>query len=210
MLERLFAQAGRTAKSGGSPTGGPRVNDQAGELDMLPTDDQTHDGACDHVTVLVALSGTPVDREAMTLACNVVKNKRSHTHYRVELSAVYGISVPRTLAVDAEMPEQVEEAQRTLIAAEEVAESMKLDVQAEYIQARAIGQSVVQLAGDGACALIIVGVPYEVDCDGQFVLSEVADYVLKHATCRVWIVRGNPTEVATKPAERAKEPAVTR
>ena len=90
MLERLFAQAGRTAKSGGTAKGGSHVNDQLDELDLLPTDGQPRDGACDHVTVFVALSGTPVDREAMTMACSVVKNKRQHTNLRVDLTAIDG------------------------------------------------------------------------------------------------------------------------
>jgi len=58
------------------------------------------------------------------------------------------------------------------------------------------------------CSLVILGLPYNVGLNGHFDLSETADYVLKNAPCRVWLIRGQQSEAAARQPEREAASAV--
>jgi nucleotide-binding universal stress UspA family protein len=140
------------------------------------------------LNILVAVTGTPLDKELVSLACNIARQKK------VEVFAVYGIQVPRTLPVDAEMPSETHQAREALEHAEALADRLNAHVEAEIIQSRHFGQSLVDEADNHGCALVVLGLPYRVGRQGHFDLDETADYVLKNAPCRVWIVREQPVE----------------
>jgi hypothetical protein len=44
------------------------------------------------------------------------------------------------------------------------------------------------------CSLIILGLPYRFARSGQVCLDDTAQFVLKNAPHRVWLVRGEPPE----------------
>jgi len=134
--------------------------------------------------ILVALTDTSIDDEAVSVACSIARKRK------VEAYAVYGIQVPRKRALDDEMPEETEKANRTLDAAKEVADQLQASLETEIVHTRHLGQALIQEAIDHDCALIVMGVSYQLGVNGQFALSETADYVLKYAPCRVWLVRG--------------------
>ncbi|HEU0028081.1 MAG TPA: universal stress protein [Ktedonobacterales bacterium] len=134
--------------------------------------------------ILVALTDTSIDDEAVSVACSLARKRK------VEAFAVFGIQVPRKRALDDEMPEETEKANRTLDAAKDVAEQLQAPLETEIVHTRHLGQALIQEAVDHDCALIVMGVPYQVGVNGQFALSETAEYVLKHAPSRVWLVRG--------------------
>lgn len=134
--------------------------------------------------ILVALTDTLIDDEAVSVACSLARKRK------VEAFAVFGIQVPRKRALDEDMPEETEKANRTLDAAKEVADQLQAPLETEIVHTRHLGQALIQEAVDRGCALIVMGVSYQLGVNGQFALSETADYVLKHAPCRVWLVRG--------------------
>ncbi len=138
--------------------------------------------------IVVAVTGDDLDTEIVTLACNLAKTKK------VNVYAVYGIQVPRKLAIDAEMPEETVTATRTLGRAEQVAEQMHQHLEPEILQSRNIGQSLVDEAKAHDCSLVILGLPYNVGVGGHFDLGDTADFVLKNSPCRVWLVRGQQNE----------------
>jgi nucleotide-binding universal stress UspA family protein len=148
--------------------------------------------------ILVALTDTMIDDEAVSVACSLARKRK------VEAFAVFGIQVPRKRALDDEMPEETDKANRTLDAAKEVADQLQAPLETEIVHTRHLGQTLIQEALDHDCALIVMGVSYQVGVNGQFALSETAEYVLKHAPCRVWLVRGPCDSPACLPGQNGE------
>lgn len=204
ILERLLSQNGRAARINGRDVG-HEAEDGAQEpkMDMLPLS-AAMDGQCEKYLVLVSLTGAELDKQLMAVACSVAKTKAN-----VEVRAVYGIEVPRTLPVNAEMPEENRVAEEALKKAAAVARKFDVPVGQDLLQTRNLGQSLVDASGAHGCALVIIGVPYHLGMNGEFELGETADYLLKNAPSRVWVIRGQPGDVPAK-VERAKEHAATQ
>lgn len=158
--------------------------------------------------IIVAVSGSDLDNELVSLACQIAREKHEK---KVDTSvvAVYGIQVPQTLPIDAEMEQETESANIALDRAQHVAESRHAQIEPEIIQSRHYGQSLVEEAESHDCALLILGLPYRLTRNGRFEMDDVADYVLKNASCRVWIVRGQPsvTSQASRQDEATRQPA---
>jgi hypothetical protein len=204
ILERLLSQNGRAAKSHDRDARHDAGNGaQEQEMDMLPLN-TAMDGQCEKYLVLVSLTGAPLDKQLMSIACSIAKTKQN-----VEVRAVYGIEVPRTLPVNAEMPETTREAEQALRNAAEVARKCDVTIGQDLLQSRHLGQSLVDASGAHGCALVIIGVPYHLGMNGEFELGETVDYLLKNAPSRVWVIRGQPGEAASAP-EHAKEQAAAR
>jgi nucleotide-binding universal stress UspA family protein len=155
-------------------------------------------------SILVAVGGCELDREVTTLACKVAKEKNAR------LFAVYGIEVPRTLAIDDELPEQTERAHQALERAAEVAERAGVELESEVVQSRHFGHSLVDEASLHDCALLIMGLPYKQGVGGQIQGAETLDYVLKNALCKVWVVRGSPPEKAAQRVEPVERTLAVR
>lgn len=145
--------------------------------------------------IIVALTDTAIDQEAIAVAC---KAARKHNG---EVYGVFGIVVPRKLALDDEMAEETAAANHALDRAKSVADMMKVHLDTEIIHTRHFGQSLIQEALDHDCALIVLGVPYQIGVNGQFALSETADYVLRNAPSRIWLVRGACPQALNKPTQ---------
>lgn len=146
--------------------------------------------------ILIAVSGCDLDQELVSLACQIAREKREKKKLDTEVVAVYGIQVPQTLPIDAEMTDETRDANAALDSAQRIATEKHTPIEPEIIQSRHFGQSLVEEAESHDCALLILGLPYRLARNGRFEMGEVADYVLKNATCRVWIVRGQPTMTA--------------
>lgn len=168
--------------------------------DMLPLDGAAQTKSCN---ILVAVTGNELDRELVTLGCTLAQKKKA------EAFAVYGIEVPRTLPVDAELDDATEQASEVLERATAVADQMNVHIAPEIVQSRHFGQSLVDEAAAHSCALLIVGLPYKIGRTGHFDISDTVDFVLKNAPCKVWVVRGKPTPKDMK-AQRHEQPAGAR
>jgi K+-sensing histidine kinase KdpD len=138
--------------------------------------------------VLVVVTGSEQDRELITLACTIAKTKKS------QVFAVFGIEVPRTLPVDADMTKESEQGNTALDAAMSVAAQLNFPIEPEIVQSRSLGQSFVDEGEVHGCSLIILGLPYRFGRTGQVCLDDTAQFVLKNAAHRVWLVRGEPQE----------------
>ncbi|HEY7780160.1 MAG TPA: universal stress protein [Ktedonobacterales bacterium] len=173
------------------------------DLLPLPASQNGH-GGHPMRSILVAVGGCELDREVTTLACKVAKEKNAR------LFAVYGIEVPRTLAIDDELPEQTERAHQALERAAEVAERAGVELESEVVQSRHFGHSLVDEASLHDCALLIMGLPYKQGVGGQIQGAETLDYVLKNALCKVWVVRGSPPEKAAQRVEPVERTLAVR
>ncbi len=154
--------------------------------DMMPLPNE-QDPQCKK-NVLVVVTGSAQDRELVTLACTIAKTKKSQVY------AVYGIEVPRTLPVDAEMARESEQGNTALDSAVTVASQLNFPIEPEIVQSRSLGQSFVDESDVHGCSLIILGLPYRFGRSGQVCLDDTAQFVLKNAPHRVWMVRGEPQE----------------
>jgi nucleotide-binding universal stress UspA family protein len=193
LFGRLGFPAGRAAKVIDGQHPDPiQPNGNAPKPDVLPLSEAEER---QHIhtkrNVLVAISGKAVDDEVVSLACTVAKAKK------VNVYVVYGIEVPRKLALDAEMPDETQAANEALDRASIIAEQLQVRVQPEIIQSRNFGQSLVDEAVAHECSLLVVGLPYQLGIGGHFDLGNTADYVLKNAMCRVWMIRGQCSEANT-------------
>ncbi len=134
--------------------------------------------------IIVALTDTAIDQEAIAVACKVARRHNG------EVYGVYGIVVPFRLALDDAMASETAKANHALDQAREVADQMKVRLDTEIIHTRHFGQALIQEALDHECALIVLGVPYQAGVNGQSNLNETAEYVLRNAPSRIWLVRG--------------------
>jgi nucleotide-binding universal stress UspA family protein len=203
LLEGLPIKRGDKIIDGQHPTGAPApYSGEALKPDMLPLAEESsgRSGHCKR-NILVAISGSALDREIMTLAGKVAREKKA------QVFAVYGIEVPRTKAIDDDMPEETEAAHAALNQVANIADQMSQEIEPEIVQSRHFGRSLVDEAHD--CALLIIGLPFRLGVGDQIEGFETVEYVLRNAPCKVWIVRGTPPEKVEK-AERERSGAIVR
>ena len=128
--------------------------------------------------ILVPVTGTEADEEAIRLACRLVKRNRAG------IRVIYVITIKRTLPLDAEIESEIRKAEGILDQMERVAEEENYVVETELLQAREAGLTIVEEAVEQKVDLILMGVKYKRRF-GQFSLGSTVPYVLKNAPCRV-------------------------
>jgi hypothetical protein len=169
--------------------------------DLLPIPEQQPDQhtRCRR-NILVAVNGSDLDRDLITLAGKVAGEHKDAI--KPKIFAVFGIEVPRTQAIDDDMPEATERAHVALNRVADVAARMKIDIEQEIVQSRHFGHSLVDEVDAHDCAMMIYGQSFAMGPDGHLVGFESLEHVLLHAACKVWVVRGVPPE---QRAEREAE-----
>jgi nucleotide-binding universal stress UspA family protein len=128
--------------------------------------------------ILVPVTGTPVDSEAIRLACQLGKKDKA------KVWAVCVVTIKRSLPLEAEIESEVRKAEEILDRAEIVAEEEDYEVETDVLQAREAGPAIVDEAVERGVDLILMGVPYKRRF-GQFSLGTVVPYVLTNAPCRI-------------------------
>jgi len=128
--------------------------------------------------ILVPVSGTEADEEAITLACRLARGDKAR------VLAVYVIPIERTLPLDAEIETEVQKAEGILDRMESVAREQNYVIETDLLQARDVGPSIIDEAVEREVDLILMGVTY-IRSFGQFSLGTVVPHVLKNAPCRV-------------------------
>jgi nucleotide-binding universal stress UspA family protein len=128
--------------------------------------------------ILVPISGTEADGEAMRLACRLAKKNKA------KIRAVYIITVKRSLPLDAEIESEIKKAEDLLDHIEIVAEEQDYEVETDLLQGRDVAPSIVDEAVEQGVDLILMGVSYKKSF-GQFSLGNIVPYVLKNAPCHV-------------------------
>ena len=128
--------------------------------------------------ILVPVTGTPVDDEAMRLACRLAKKNKG------KIWAVYVITVKRSLPLDAEIKSEISKAEDILDHIASVAEEEDYEVETDLLQAREVGPTIVDEAVEREVDLILIGLSYKRRF-GQFSLGSVVPYVLQNAPCQI-------------------------
>lgn len=139
--------------------------------------------------ILVPIKGNPtVDEEAMKLAYTYALAKMDKGR-NVAVDVVYVVQVPHALALDAELPQEVDKGETALNHAEVIARHMGLNVEVSMIHARNAGAAIVDMSRKSGSELIVMATDYMKRL-GEVDLGYTIPYVLKHAPCRVWVCRG--------------------
>lgn len=140
--------------------------------------------------ILVPVTGTQADEEAIELACRLAKQEKGEIH------VVYIITMKRNLPLDTEIETEIQKAEDILAGIEKVAAAENYRVDTEVLQAREAGPAIVNEAAEREVDLILMGIAYKVRF-GEFSLGEVAPYVLKNSPCRVILYQSSYTEPST-------------
>ena len=144
----------------------------------------------DFTRILVPVTGTQADEEAIELACRLAKQDKGEIH------AVYIITMKRDLPLDTEIKTEIQRAEDILAGIEKVATMGSYRVDTELLQAREAGSAIVNEAAEREVDLILIGIAYKVRF-GEFSLGEVVPYVLKNSPCRVILYQSSYTEPST-------------
>jgi nucleotide-binding universal stress UspA family protein len=128
--------------------------------------------------ILVPVSGSKADDEAVRLACRLAKKTKG------KIWAVYVITVRRSLPLDAELDAEIKQGEEILNRAESIAEEQEYELETDLLQAREAGPTILDEAVEHDADLILMGVEYKKSF-GQFSLGSVIPYVLRNAPKRV-------------------------
>jgi nucleotide-binding universal stress UspA family protein len=140
--------------------------------------------------ILVPVTGSQADEEAVELACRLAKPDKGEIH------AVYIITMKRDLPLDAEISTEIQKAEDVLAGIERVAATENYKVYTEVLQAREAGPAIVTAAAEREVDLILMGIAYKIRF-GEFSLGEVVPYVLKNSPCRVILYQSSYTKPST-------------
>ncbi|MCJ7426152.1 MAG: universal stress protein [Dehalococcoidales bacterium] len=129
--------------------------------------------------ILVPVTGSTADDEAIRLACRLTKKKN-----KGKIWVIYVVTVKRSLPLDAEIEPEVKKAEDVLNRISNVAENEDYEVETDLLQAREAGPTIVDEAVEREADLILMGVIYKRRF-GQFSLGSVVPYVLQNSPCEV-------------------------
>ncbi len=132
--------------------------------------------------VLVPVNGKPGDEDALQVAFAFAKKGK------VEVTAVHVVEVKRSLPLEMDLPAETNQGEQLLEHVEELAQNYGCHIKAELLQARSAGVAIVDESFHIKADLIVMALPYRSHF-GEFHLGETSNYILNHATCRVWLVR---------------------
>lgn len=132
--------------------------------------------------ILVPVTGTEVDNEAMRLACRLGKKDKA------KVWVVCVITIKRSLPLEAQIEPEIRKAEEILDHAESVAEEEEYEAETDVLQAREAGPAIVDEAVERGIDLILMGIPYKRRF-GQFSLGTVVPYVLSNAPCHIMLYR---------------------
>jgi len=134
----------------------------------------------DFSKILVTVSGTKADEDAIKLACSLAKKNKG------KIYVVYVITVKRALPLDAEIEAEIVKGEEILDHIESIAEEQDCEVETDLLQSREVAPTIVDEAVERDADLILMGVTYKRHF-GQFSMGDVVPYVLKNAPCRVML-----------------------
>jgi nucleotide-binding universal stress UspA family protein len=130
--------------------------------------------------ILIPVTSTQADEEAIRLACRLASPDKSDIH------VIHIITMKRDLPLDAEIEPAIHKAEDILSHMERVAREQNYKITTEVLQAREVGPAIVNEAAEREVDLILMGVAYKMRF-GEFSLGEIVPYVLKNGPCRIML-----------------------
>ncbi|HSS80039.1 MAG TPA: universal stress protein [Gaiellaceae bacterium] len=102
------------------------------------------------------------------------------------ITAVVVVEIPAELPLEAHMHDEEGLAKRALEKASAIAASRGVPLRTRVVRARARGEAIVAEADAARADLIVLRAPRH---PGTALFGRTADYVLRHASCRVLVLR---------------------
>ncbi len=132
--------------------------------------------------ILVPIVQSPASFDAVQVAVTMAKPKKGRVY------VVHVIEVNRSLPLNAELDAEARRGEQLIKRAEEIAAESGYPVIGTLLQAREAGPALIDEALDQAVDAIVMGVPYERPA-GSSQFGRTPEFIMKHATCAVWVVR---------------------
>ncbi len=147
-------------------------------------------------SILAPVVDDSASLEAVAIGASLARQEKG------VLTLLHVIEVERSLPVTADMDLEAQSGEELLRRARALAaEAGNITINDELLQARVAGPAIVEEAEARGVDVIMMGVGWS-PLLGQFEVGPTAGYVLRHASCNVWIVR-EPLELATAAAGKA-------
>jgi nucleotide-binding universal stress UspA family protein len=132
--------------------------------------------------LLVPIAANEESERAVDLACRLAAD--SHA----SITALAVVEIPALLPLDAHMDDVEDEARRLLERVGATGDSYGVKVSPKLLRARNAGAAIVASAAATGVELIVLGAPRErLHSSTAVVFGGTAEYVLKHAPCRVML-----------------------
>ena len=139
--------------------------------------------------VVVPVAGTKIDDRVLAILPDLV-NRAGGT-----ITFLFVVEVPQSMALDAELPVEVDNGERALRHAESVARqtlpARATHIVTELLQARAVGPAIVDEAIERDADAIVMTTAIHRK-HGRSTLGDTTEHVLLHAPCDVVIIRAAP------------------
>jgi APA family basic amino acid/polyamine antiporter len=134
-------------------------------------------------SILVPIAPGYASDEAMDVACRLAAERRA------SIVAFTAIEVPLDLPLDAELPEDVREANEQLDEARAIGDSYGVNVIGRIARTRNIGRAIVDEAVRRNSEIIVMAGPRRVRLQRgrRQIFGDAVDFVLRHAPCRVMV-----------------------
>jgi APA family basic amino acid/polyamine antiporter len=137
--------------------------------------------ALEYRSILVPIVAGPNGQEAIDLAARLAAERGA------TIVALRVVKVPMDRAMDADMSEEVERADRLLDEARNQAELYGVRMVERLVRSRSPGRAIVEEAERRQSEIVVLGAPR---AERQKIFGPTADYVMKHAPCRVMVAAG--------------------
>ncbi len=128
--------------------------------------------------ILVPTSGTPYSERGIELACRLGEEQKA------EIYLINVIEVPRTLPLEAPLPEAETMAGEILKRGGEIVSLRGLPAKGEVRRGRVAGEEIIRAAKDWEADLIVMGIRSQVTM-AQDILGRNSDLVMRRAPCEV-------------------------
>ncbi|MGB7572611.1 MAG: universal stress protein [Thermodesulfobacteriota bacterium] len=132
--------------------------------------------------ILVPTSGTIYSERGIELACRLGEEQKA------EIYLVTVLEVPRTLPLEAPMPDAEAKAEDVIKRGEEIVSLRGLQGKGEVRRGRVAGEEIIRAAKDRDADLIVMGIRSEIRM-AQEILGRTSDLILRRAPCEVIVDR---------------------
>jgi basic amino acid/polyamine antiporter, APA family len=123
----------------------------------------------------------PIGDEVLATAIKLAED------HGAAITALHVVRVPLDQPLDAELFDAEERAEASLAEAKLLAEELGVAIEGMIVRSRAIGEAIVELAGEQRAGLIVMGSSPRWRRQSRF-FSPTVDYVLRHAGCEVMVI----------------------
>jgi APA family basic amino acid/polyamine antiporter len=142
--------------------------------------------ALEYRRILVPMGRDRESEEAVDLACRLAADRGA------TITAMTVLEIPMELPLSADLPERLEDLYDLLDEAKAIGDSYGVDVNTRLIRARSFGRAIVDEASRRNSEIIVVGADRRNVGGRTALFSDIVDFTLKHAPCRVMVAAAPP------------------